>query len=98
MATRLSSQLTAQLTAALFIAGSFIPAAFCQTAATAPQFIVLHAAHMLDVKAGRLVSPAEISVEGDRITEVGTSVKHPSGAQVIDLGDQTLMPGLIDAH
>ncbi len=98
MATRFSSPLTAQLTAALFIAGSFIPAALCQTAATAPQVIVLHAAHMLDVKAGRLVSPAEISIEGDRITEVGTSVKHPSGAQVIDLGDQTLMPGLIDAH
>jgi len=37
-------------------------------------------------------------VKGDRIAEVGTAVAHPAGAQVIDLGDSTLMPGLIDAH
>jgi imidazolonepropionase-like amidohydrolase len=30
--------------------------------------------------------------------EVGSSVKHPAGAELIDLGDRTLMPGLIDAH
>lgn len=53
---------------------------------------------MLDVKAGRIVRPAEILVEGDRISEVGSTVKHPEGAEVIDLGDRTLMPGLIDAH
>jgi imidazolonepropionase-like amidohydrolase len=39
-----------------------------------------------------------VLVEGDRIVEAGTSVKHPVGAEVIDLGDRTLMPGLIDAH
>src|ERR1043166_8347182 len=60
--------------------------------------IVLHAARMLDVKAGRIVSPAEILVEGDHIVEVGSTVKHPGGAEVIDLGDRTLLPGLIDAH
>jgi len=60
--------------------------------------IVLHAARMLDVKAGKIVKPGEILVEGDRIAEVGTSVKHPANAEVIDLGDRTLMPGLIDAH
>jgi imidazolonepropionase-like amidohydrolase len=60
--------------------------------------IVLHAAHMLDVKNARIVSPAEILIQGERIVEVGTSVKHPANAEVIDLGDRTLMPGLIDAH
>ena len=65
---------------------------------TAPRPIVLHAARMLDVKAGKIIKPAEILVEGDRIAEVGTSVKHPPSAEVIDLGDRTLMPGLIDAH
>jgi imidazolonepropionase-like amidohydrolase len=60
--------------------------------------IVLRAARLLDVKAGRIVKPAEILVQGDRIVEVGTSVKHPAGAEVIDLGDRTLLPGLIDAH
>ena len=59
---------------------------------------MLHAARLLDVAAGRTVSPGEVLVEGEKIVEAGTSVTHPAGAQVIDLGDTTLMPGLIDAH
>ena len=72
--------------------------AAAQAPAASPHPIVLHAARMLDIKAGRIVSPAEILVEGDRIAEVGSTVKHPDGAEVIDLGDRTLLPGLIDAH
>jgi imidazolonepropionase-like amidohydrolase len=64
----------------------------------APKITVLHAAHLLDVAAGKLLSPGEVLIDGSRIREVGTSVAHPAGAQVIDLGDSTLMPGLIDAH
>jgi imidazolonepropionase-like amidohydrolase len=60
--------------------------------------IVLRAAHMLELGSGHIVTPAEILVEGERITAVGTSVTHPSGAQVIELGDSTLLPGLIDVH
>src|SRR5579864_3013394 len=60
--------------------------------------IVLHAARLLDVENGRIVSPGEVLVTGGRITEVGSSVKHPAGAEVIDLGNRTLLPGLIDAH
>jgi imidazolonepropionase-like amidohydrolase len=73
-------------------------AALTQTAPTPPPPIVLHAARLLDVKNGRLIKPGEILVQGERIIEVGTSVKHPAGAEVIDLGDRTLLPGLIDAH
>ena len=62
------------------------------------QAVILHAAGMLDVSAGQIISPAEILVTGDRISEVGRHVSHPAGVQVIDLGDHTLMPGLIDAH
>jgi imidazolonepropionase-like amidohydrolase len=60
--------------------------------------IVLHAARLLDVKSGRILKPAEILIQGERIVEVGASVKHPAGTEVIDLGDRTLLPGLIDAH
>ena len=60
--------------------------------------IVLHAARLLEIKTGRILKPGEILVQGERIVEVGTSVKHPPGAEVIDLGDRTLLPGLIDAH
>jgi imidazolonepropionase-like amidohydrolase len=67
-----------------------------QTAPAHP--IILHAAHMLDAKNARIISPAEVLIEGERIVEAGPSVKHPANAEVIDLGDRTLMPGLIDAH
>jgi imidazolonepropionase-like amidohydrolase len=60
--------------------------------------IVLHAARLLEVDTGRIVSPGEILIEGERIAAVGSSVEHPSGARLIDLGDTTLLPGLIDAH
>ena len=66
--------------------------------AAAKQVVVLRAAHMLDVAGARLTSPAEVLVEGDRIVEVGEHVTRPPEAQVIDLGDRTLMPGMIDAH
>jgi imidazolonepropionase-like amidohydrolase len=64
----------------------------------APRPIVLHAAGLLDVKNGRMVKPGELLVEGERIVEAGSAVKHPPGAVVFDLGDRILLPGLIDAH
>ncbi|MGH9529585.1 MAG: amidohydrolase family protein [Terriglobales bacterium] len=42
--------------------------------------------------------PGEVLIQGERIVEAGASVKRPAGAEVIDLGDRTLMPGLIDVH
>jgi imidazolonepropionase-like amidohydrolase len=77
---------------------STISSAQTQPQATPPHAIILHAARLLDVRNGRMVKPAEVLVEGDRIAEVGSGVKHPAGAEVIDLGDRTLLPGLIDAH
>ena len=59
---------------------------------------VLHAARLLEIESGRVLSPGEVLVQGDRIVEVGTIVKHPAGAAIIDLGDRTLLPGFIDAH
>jgi len=72
--------------------------ATAQEGRPAPPITILHAARVLDVAAGKVIAPGEVLVEGDRIREVGAHVAHPSGAQVIDLGDTTLMPGLIDAH
>ena len=63
-----------------------------------PRATVLHAAHLLDVAAGALVSPGEVLVVGERIVAAGTHVERPAGAEIVDLGDRTLMPGLIDAH
>ena len=60
--------------------------------------IVIHAARLLDVESGRITAPGEILVYEDAIAEVGAKVSRPSGADIIDLGDSTLLPGLIDAH
>ena len=60
--------------------------------------IVLHAARLIDVETGRVIAPAEVLVRGGRIVEAGASVTHPAGADMIDLGGRTLLPGLIDAH
>ncbi len=74
----------------------FAAVAQAQQQATAP--IVLHAARLLEVDTGVVLQPGEILVEGERIRAVGKSVDHPQGAKIIDLGDTTLLPGLIDAH
>jgi imidazolonepropionase-like amidohydrolase len=76
---------------------------FCQIAAANAQQpdsppIVLHAARLLEVDTGKILQPGEVLVQGDRIRAIGTNVEHPHDAKVIDLGDRTLMPGLIDAH
>src|SRR5271169_1161833 len=60
--------------------------------------IVLHAVRLLEVAGGKVVTPGEVLVEGGRIVAAGAHVDRPAGAEVIDLGDTTLMPGLIDAH
>jgi imidazolonepropionase-like amidohydrolase len=89
----------------LFFSAFFLLWSLCATSAAqtpaqpaTPHAIVLHAARLLDIKSGRFVTPGEVLVRGERIVEVGTSVKRPAGAEVIDLGDRTLLPGLIDAH
>jgi imidazolonepropionase-like amidohydrolase len=76
---------------------AFLRRAPAQTKAS-PSPIVLHAARLLDIETGRISSPGEVLVQGERIAEAGSAVTHPAAAQVLDLGDTTLLPGLIDAH
>ena len=80
----------------LLLAASFFGVA--QSQVSSPRPIVLKAARLLEIKTGRMMKPGELLVQGERIVEVGTMVKHPAGAEVIDLADCTLLPGLIDAH
>ena len=60
------------------------------------ELVVLRAARMLDVKTGRLISPAVVVIEKDRIKSVNPATV-PRG-QLIDLGNVTLLPGFIDMH
>ncbi len=58
---------------------------------------VVEAARYLDVVSGQMVSPAVIVIEDDKIAAVNPSVR-PAGATTIELGDRTLLPGLMDSH
>jgi imidazolonepropionase-like amidohydrolase len=69
-----------------------------EPAAGANRAIVLKAAHLFDSVSGTLSDAAVIVVQGDRIQTVGGTAPLPADAQVIDLGDATLLPGFIDAH
>jgi imidazolonepropionase-like amidohydrolase len=91
-------------TLSAFTRGLLLPSLLASCAALAPAQqtaqppIILHAARLIEVDTGKVLTPGEVLVEGERIRAVGSSVEHPSGAKLIDLGDTTLMPGMIDAH
>ncbi|MEN4401681.1 amidohydrolase [Mycolicibacterium conceptionense] len=57
---------------------------------------VLRATRWVDVTTGQVRSPAVIVIEGNRITAVNPEGPPPDSATVIDLGDATLLPGLMD--
>jgi imidazolonepropionase-like amidohydrolase len=65
---------------------------------TAAHVTILKAARLLDGRGGEPIVPAAIKIEDGKIVEVSSSLEVPSGAQVIDLGSSTLLPGLIDLH
>src|ERR1700722_16262121 len=79
------------------LAVMFAQAGVADSVAT-PRPIVLKAAHLFDSVSGKLVEHGVVVVSGTQILAVGSEAKIPDGAQVIDLGDATLMPGFIDAH
>jgi imidazolonepropionase-like amidohydrolase len=74
---------------------AFLLAPICLGRAQQP--MVVRAARMVDVVRGELIAPAVVVVAGGRIVSIGSG-GVPAGARTIDLGDVTLLPGLIDAH
>jgi imidazolonepropionase-like amidohydrolase len=77
-----------------------------QSAANSPKIIAIRAAKLIDAKPlssrsdkdAPPIANALVIVEGDRIKAVGSNLPIPAGAAVIDLGGETLLPGLIDSH
>lgn len=63
-----------------------------------PRPVVLRSARLYDGKSNRLISPGVVIVQGNTIAAVGPTAVVPADATVIDLGEATLLPGLIDAH
>ena len=62
--------------------------------------VAIRAGKLVDVAAGTVLKDQTIIISGERITAVGPSASTavPSGAEVIDLSAQTVLPGLIDMH
>src|ERR1700676_4421 len=60
--------------------------------------LVLKAARLFDGKSNSLMTPGLVIVTGGKISAAGAQATVPAGAEVIDLGDATLLPGFIDAH
>jgi imidazolonepropionase-like amidohydrolase len=59
--------------------------------------VVIEADGYVDVAAGKLVRPALIVVDGERIAAVNPAAP-PAGARRVALPGQVLLPGLMDAH
>src|SRR5215471_18509459 len=66
----------------------------------AASITLVRASRLLDPRTGNVLAPAAVLVEGDRIKQTGSpsQIKAPGGAKIIDLGNATLLPGLIDSH
>ena len=64
------------------------------------QVVAVRAGHMFDSKSGQMLTNQVILINDEKISEVGAAdrVRVPSGAQVIDLSQATVMPGFVDAH
>ncbi len=80
---------------AVIVAGSCMPA----WAADAPAVpVVLHCGHLFDPASGKLLGETSVVVDGKRIKDVKAGRAEVAGAQVIELGSATCLPGLIDSH
>jgi imidazolonepropionase-like amidohydrolase len=64
------------------------------------KIVAVKAGRLVDTRAGRVTLHQVILIRGGEIEEVGpeSEVKIPNGAEVIDLSNSTVLPGLIDAH
>src|SRR5579864_1466793 len=84
------------LTSAI-IAALIAPAA---TRAADPADTYIRAGHLLDVRTGKMLSNQIIVVHGEKIDSIAPAdkVRIPAGANIIDLTQSTVLPGLIDCH
>jgi imidazolonepropionase-like amidohydrolase len=69
-----------------------------QPAKKSDQVTVVHAAHMLDGVSKSTQGPVTVTIANGRIKSVQSGIQAVPGAEVIELGDATLLPGLIDTH
>src|SRR5690348_14564975 len=76
-----------------------VPCAFAEDATPAAPIKVVHCGHLFDSVGGRMLGETSIVVRGERIESVQPgALGAPAGAILVELGDATCLPGLIDSH
>jgi imidazolonepropionase-like amidohydrolase len=75
-----------------------IAAATIVSAQQAGTITAIKAARLFDGTSDSTIPDAVVLVQGSRITAKGSRLPVPAGAQMVDLGDATILPGFIDAH
>jgi len=78
----------------------FASVATAQMAQAPSTVTLIKTGRLLDPRTGNVLAPAAVLIEGDKIKQVGSpsQISPRSGAQIIDLGSATLLPGLTDSH
>jgi imidazolonepropionase-like amidohydrolase len=78
----------------------FMGVSWAQPAPPAAKTVVVRAGRLLDVRTGKTLSNQTILIQGGKIASVGPDTQVPGGAQaeIVDLSNATVLPGLIDAH
>ncbi|MGA9333039.1 MAG: amidohydrolase family protein [Rudaea sp.] len=87
-----SATLAATILAVASIANAADPAA------TPATVVAVHCGHLIDTDAGKLLGASTIVIDGERIKKIEHGIADMPGARVVDLHDQTCLPGLIDSH
>jgi imidazolonepropionase-like amidohydrolase len=82
----------------MHLAVVFLASLLAAAPARAEKTLALKAARMWDGRGEAAVTPGVLVVSAGKIVAAGPKAAIPSGAEVIDLGDATLLPGLMDAH
>ena len=86
------------LVSGLLATGTATATAQDQSKPAAPTTLVLRCGTLIQPANGQVQHNVVITVEGDRVKDVGENASPAAGAQTIDLSDRTCLPGLIDSH
>lgn len=86
----------------ILLGTSLVSSLLAEESAKPQPLIVIKAAHFIDAATGSVRDNQSILIEGDKVKSTGPtadiSKSLPPDARVIELGDATVLPGLIDCH